>query len=205
MAAGTPRNNEETQLFSWVCKCRICKHFVELWYLLMRSLIVGRFVSFFSSQGANSHGQLCLGHTDDVLIPESFDDSPENTCKLKEVALIQGGGGHTAVITGFYIKFINIPFQRHRFCVGYLTWACTSKVVLNCFHEINLFEGTAVLNAGLRLFPELAHLVLPLIFPCPFFNFSWVFNTVVSREINDKCSYKIFLWEKMYASGKSGK
>ena len=30
MAAGTPRNNEETQLFSWVCKCRICKHFVEL-------------------------------------------------------------------------------------------------------------------------------------------------------------------------------
>ena len=45
MAAGAPPNKEETQLFSWVCKCRIYKHLVELWYLLTGK----SFLSFLSS------------------------------------------------------------------------------------------------------------------------------------------------------------
>lgn len=51
-----------------------------------------------SFQGANSYGQLCFGHKDDVLFPQKVDVSclPENIA----IAMINGGGGHTAMITG---------------------------------------------------------------------------------------------------------
>lgn len=49
------------------------------------------------SWGANSYGQLCLGHKEDVLLPESYElnDLPVNS----KISSISGGGGHTAVIT----------------------------------------------------------------------------------------------------------
>ncbi|CAM5120531.1 unnamed protein product [Eretmochelys imbricata] len=47
--------------------------------------------------GANSYGQLGLGHKDDVLLPQSLKDF---SCKHQNIKSIAGGGGHSAVITG---------------------------------------------------------------------------------------------------------
>ncbi|XP_068255272.1 secretion-regulating guanine nucleotide exchange factor isoform X5 [Nyctibius grandis] len=48
-------------------------------------------------QGANSYGQLGLGHKEDVLVPQSLKDV---SCKCQDIKSITGGGGHSAVITG---------------------------------------------------------------------------------------------------------
>ncbi|XP_045681465.1 secretion-regulating guanine nucleotide exchange factor isoform X2 [Phyllostomus hastatus] len=45
--------------------------------------------------GANSYGQLGLGHKEDVLLPQQLNDF----CKPVCVRRITGGGGHSAVIT----------------------------------------------------------------------------------------------------------
>ncbi|KFO84042.1 Secretion-regulating guanine nucleotide exchange factor, partial [Buceros rhinoceros silvestris] len=47
--------------------------------------------------GANSYGQLGLGHKEDVLVPQSLKDV---SCKCQDIRSITGGGGHSAVITG---------------------------------------------------------------------------------------------------------
>ncbi|XP_041894694.1 secretion-regulating guanine nucleotide exchange factor isoform X3 [Corvus kubaryi] len=47
--------------------------------------------------GANSYGQLGLGHKEDVLVPQALKDV---SCKCQDIASIAGGGGHSAVITG---------------------------------------------------------------------------------------------------------
>ncbi|XP_063189150.1 secretion-regulating guanine nucleotide exchange factor isoform X1 [Chroicocephalus ridibundus] len=47
--------------------------------------------------GANSYGQLGLGHKEDVLVPQSLKDV---SCKSQDIKSITGGGGHSAVITG---------------------------------------------------------------------------------------------------------
>nr|XP_038035485.1 secretion-regulating guanine nucleotide exchange factor isoform X3 [Anas platyrhynchos] len=47
--------------------------------------------------GANSYGQLGVGHKEDVLIPQSLKDV---SCKCEDIKSITGGGGHSAVITG---------------------------------------------------------------------------------------------------------
>nr|XP_042714735.1 secretion-regulating guanine nucleotide exchange factor isoform X3 [Chrysemys picta bellii] len=47
--------------------------------------------------GANSYGQLGLGHKEDVLLPQSLNDF---SCKHQNIKSIAGGGGHSAVITG---------------------------------------------------------------------------------------------------------
>ncbi|XP_058713561.1 secretion-regulating guanine nucleotide exchange factor isoform X4 [Poecile atricapillus] len=47
--------------------------------------------------GANSYGQLGLGHKEDVLVPQALKDV---SCKCQDVVSIAGGGGHSAVITG---------------------------------------------------------------------------------------------------------
>ncbi|POI26909.1 hypothetical protein CIB84_009341, partial [Bambusicola thoracicus] len=47
--------------------------------------------------GANSYGQLGLGHKEDVLVPQSLKDV---SCKCQDIKSIAGGGGHSAVITG---------------------------------------------------------------------------------------------------------
>nr|XP_008530821.1 PREDICTED: secretion-regulating guanine nucleotide exchange factor [Equus przewalskii] len=46
-------------------------------------------------QGANSYGQLGLGHKEDVLLPQQLNDF----CKPGCVRRITGGGGHSAVVT----------------------------------------------------------------------------------------------------------
>ncbi|NXE52414.1 SRGEF factor, partial [Casuarius casuarius] len=46
--------------------------------------------------GANSYGQLGLGHKEDVLVPQSLKDV---SCKYQGFKSITGGGGHSAVIT----------------------------------------------------------------------------------------------------------
>ncbi|XP_023377919.1 secretion-regulating guanine nucleotide exchange factor isoform X8 [Pteropus vampyrus] len=45
--------------------------------------------------GANSYGQLGLGHKEDVLLPQQLSDF----CKPGRVRRITGGGGHSAVVT----------------------------------------------------------------------------------------------------------
>lgn len=50
-----------------------------------------------SMQGANSYGQLGLGHKEDVLVPQLLKDV---SCKCQDIKSIAGGGGHSAVITG---------------------------------------------------------------------------------------------------------
>lgn len=51
-------------------------------------------------KGANSYGQLGVGHKEDVLIPQSLEDV---SCKCEDIKSITGGGGHSAVITGKHI------------------------------------------------------------------------------------------------------
>ncbi|XP_074086271.1 secretion-regulating guanine nucleotide exchange factor isoform X4 [Macrotis lagotis] len=47
------------------------------------------------SWGANSYGQLGLGHKEDVLEPQRLNDF----CDPKTIKVLTGGGGHSAVIT----------------------------------------------------------------------------------------------------------
>ncbi|XP_029770421.1 secretion-regulating guanine nucleotide exchange factor isoform X4 [Suricata suricatta] len=46
--------------------------------------------------GANSYGQLGLGHKEDVLLPQQLNDFWKPEC----VRRITGGGGHSAIVTG---------------------------------------------------------------------------------------------------------
>ncbi|XP_041572761.2 secretion-regulating guanine nucleotide exchange factor isoform X7 [Taeniopygia guttata] len=50
-----------------------------------------------TGEGANSYGQLGLGHKEDVLVPQALQDV---CCKCQDITSIAGGGGHSAVITG---------------------------------------------------------------------------------------------------------
>ncbi|XP_036620996.1 secretion-regulating guanine nucleotide exchange factor [Trichosurus vulpecula] len=47
------------------------------------------------SWGANSYGQLGLGHKEDMLEPQRLNDF----CDPKRIKLLTGGGGHSAVVT----------------------------------------------------------------------------------------------------------
>uniref|UniRef100_A0A8C8SM28 Secretion regulating guanine nucleotide exchange factor n=1 Tax=Pelusios castaneus TaxID=367368 RepID=A0A8C8SM28_9SAUR len=49
-----------------------------------------------SSKGANSYGQLGLGHREDALLPQSL---KVFSCKHQSIKSIAGGGGHSVVIT----------------------------------------------------------------------------------------------------------
>lgn len=76
----------------------------------LRSRYVSLFVIFFFNvlffcmylKGANSYGQLGLGHKEDVLVPQSLKDV---SGKCQDIESITGGGGHSAVITGKNIAF----------------------------------------------------------------------------------------------------
>ncbi|XP_034976350.1 secretion-regulating guanine nucleotide exchange factor isoform X3 [Zootoca vivipara] len=46
--------------------------------------------------GANSYGQLGLGHKEDVLLPQAIKELP---CSQKNITSITGGGGHSVIVT----------------------------------------------------------------------------------------------------------
>ncbi|XP_007497077.2 secretion-regulating guanine nucleotide exchange factor [Monodelphis domestica] len=52
-------------------------------------------VTLLLSWGANSYGQLGLGHKEDVLEPQRLNDF----CDPKHIRMLTGGGGHSAVVT----------------------------------------------------------------------------------------------------------
>lgn len=54
-------------------------------------------------KGANSYGQLGLGHKEDVLVPQSLKDV---SCKCQDIKSITGGGGHSALITGKNVALV---------------------------------------------------------------------------------------------------
>ncbi|XP_046540985.1 secretion-regulating guanine nucleotide exchange factor isoform X2 [Equus quagga] len=62
-------------------------------YVFVRVSLLGWNVSVL--RGANSYGQLGLGHKEDVLLPQQLNDF----CKPGCVRRITGGGGHSAVVT----------------------------------------------------------------------------------------------------------
>ena len=70
-------------LFSWVC-------------VLVFTVLC---VVIFTLQGANSYGQLGVGHTDDKLLPVRVE---LESCEVKQIS---GGGGHTIVLTSKPISF----------------------------------------------------------------------------------------------------
>lgn len=72
----------------------------ELEFLNELGVQINKSSSFPSSlylQGANSYGQLGLGHKEDVLAPQVVKEFP---CNPKNIRNITGGGGHSAIVTG---------------------------------------------------------------------------------------------------------
>lgn len=57
-------------------------HFFKVWQIYL--------------QGANSYGQLGLGHTEDKLLPSAVQIE---TSKARTLKQITGGGGHTILLT----------------------------------------------------------------------------------------------------------
>ncbi|VFV28351.1 secretion-regulating guanine [Lynx pardinus] len=81
--------------------------------------------------GANSYGQLGLGHKEDVLLPQQLNDF----CKPECVRRITGGGGHSAIVTdegGLFVCGLNKDGQLglgHTEDVLYFT---TCRSLLGC-------------------------------------------------------------------------
>lgn len=95
MADNKETKLEQKQLFSWVSCYQPLETSTSICCSFCMLNICNSIVHF---KGANSHGQLCLGHKEDVLLPKNCSESdlPENVV----ISSITGGGGHTAVITG---------------------------------------------------------------------------------------------------------
>ncbi|XP_075404531.1 secretion-regulating guanine nucleotide exchange factor isoform X1 [Tenrec ecaudatus] len=113
--------------------------------------------------GANSYGQLGLGHKEDVLLPQRLSDFCEPGC----VRRITGGGGHSAVVTdggGLWVCGLNKDGQLglgHTEDVLHFT-PCTSllgcpvqQVACGWDFSIILTEGGQVLSCGSNLFGQL--------------------------------------------------
>ncbi|XP_039092737.1 secretion-regulating guanine nucleotide exchange factor isoform X4 [Hyaena hyaena] len=81
--------------------------------------------------GANSYGQLGLGHKEDLLLPQQLNDF----CKPERVRRITGGGGHSAIVTdegGLFVCGLNKDGQLglgHTEDVLYFT---TCRSLLGC-------------------------------------------------------------------------
>ncbi|KAM9220674.1 secretion-regulating guanine nucleotide exchange factor isoform 3-T3 [Dugong dugon] len=113
--------------------------------------------------GANSYGQLGLGHKEDVLLPQQLNDFCEPGC----VKRITGGGGHSAVVTDggrLFVCGLNKDGQLglgHTENVLYFT-PCTSllgcpiqQVACGWDFTIILTEGGQVLSCGSNSFGQL--------------------------------------------------
>uniref|UniRef100_A0A8D2H6P7 Secretion-regulating guanine nucleotide exchange factor n=1 Tax=Urocitellus parryii TaxID=9999 RepID=A0A8D2H6P7_UROPR len=113
--------------------------------------------------GANSYGQLGLGHKEDVLLPQQLNDF----CKLECVRRITGGGGHSAIVTdggGLFVCGLNKDGQLglgHTEDVLYFT-LCKSllgcpiqQVACGWDFTIILTENGQVLSCGSNSFGQL--------------------------------------------------
>lgn len=81
-------------------------------------------------KGANSYGQLGLGHKEDVLVPQVLKDV---SCKCQDIASIAGGGGHSAVITGKNTDVARGVWLLITFfvCVSLLVQCCPSVAAVS--------------------------------------------------------------------------
>ncbi|XP_042547540.1 secretion-regulating guanine nucleotide exchange factor isoform X2 [Dipodomys spectabilis] len=117
----------------------------------------------WKGKGANSYGQLGLGHKEDVLLPQKLKDF----CKPGHIKKITGGGGHSAVVTdggGLFVCGLNKDGQLglgHTEDVLYFT-LCKSllgcpvqQVACGWDFTIMLTEGGQVLSCGSNLFGQL--------------------------------------------------
>ncbi|XP_045340644.1 secretion-regulating guanine nucleotide exchange factor isoform X10 [Leopardus geoffroyi] len=113
--------------------------------------------------GANSYGQLGLGHKEDVLLPQQLNDF----CKPECVRRITGGGGHSAIVTdegGLFVCGLNKDGQLglgHTEDVLYFT-ICRSllgcpvqQVACGWDFTIILTENGQVLSCGSNSFGQL--------------------------------------------------
>ncbi|XP_032737046.1 secretion-regulating guanine nucleotide exchange factor isoform X5 [Lontra canadensis] len=113
--------------------------------------------------GANSYGQLGLGHKEDVLLPQQLSDF----CKPECIRRLTGGGGHSAVVTdggGLFVCGLNKDGQLglgHTEDVLYFT-ACRSflgcpilQVACGWDFTIILTESGQVLSCGSNCFGQL--------------------------------------------------
>ncbi|NXR95473.1 SRGEF factor, partial [Hypocryptadius cinnamomeus] len=114
--------------------------------------------------GANSYGQLGLGHKEDVLVPQALKDV---SCKCQDIASIAGGGGHSAVITGAGQLFVcghNKDGQlglnhtedvlRFTLCTA-LSGFCVKQVACGWDFTIILVGSGLVLSCGSNSFGQL--------------------------------------------------
>ncbi|NXO03057.1 SRGEF factor, partial [Rhinopomastus cyanomelas] len=114
--------------------------------------------------GANSYGQLGLGHKEDVLVPQSLKDV---SCKCQDIKIITGGGGHSAVITGVGELFVcgqNRDGQlglnhtedvlRFTLCTA-LSGFCVKQVACGWDFTVVLIESGLVLSCGSNSFGQL--------------------------------------------------
>ncbi|KFV19996.1 Secretion-regulating guanine nucleotide exchange factor, partial [Tauraco erythrolophus] len=114
--------------------------------------------------GANSYGQLGLGHKEDVLVPLSLKDV---SCKCQDIINITGGGGHSAVITDAGELFVcghNKDGQlglnhtedvlRFTLCTA-LSGFCVTQVACGWDFTIILAGSGLVLSCGSNSFGQL--------------------------------------------------
>uniref|UniRef100_A0A8C3TZG8 Secretion regulating guanine nucleotide exchange factor n=1 Tax=Catharus ustulatus TaxID=91951 RepID=A0A8C3TZG8_CATUS len=115
-------------------------------------------------KGANSYGQLGLGHKEDVLVPQALKDV---FCKCQDIASIAGGGGHSALTTGTGQLFVcghNKDGQlglnhtedvlRFTLCTA-LSGFCVKQVACGWDFTIILVESGLVLSCGSNSFGQL--------------------------------------------------
>lgn len=95
-------------------------------------------IGLFYPQGANSYGQLGLGHKEDVLSAQQLSDF----CKSGCIKQITGGGGHSAVVTGNFLQ------ERIAFSLSYLDIS-PQGVILPSFSLLHFVEDSIfVMKSG---------------------------------------------------------